>query len=469
MARIIVLGGGIVGLSMGMMLRDDAHDVTVLERDREAPPTSVEDAWASWDRRGVGQFRQPHYLLPAGRLLLEQELPEVATTLYGEGGTPFEVLQLLPATVADRTPRPGDERLFSVGARRPVLEHAVAGVAGRLLDVRRGVSVSGVLTGTATANGVPHVTGVRLASGETIHADLVIDAMGRTSPAPDWLEGIGARRPLEEAEDQGFIYYSRYFRTRTGKAPEFRTSLLTHLEAFSILSLPTDAQGWSMTVYIFAGDQALKKLRDLDRWTALLAACPRHAHLLDGTPLTDLVSLGGILDRRRRFVVDGAPVVTGLVAVGDAWACTNPSLGRGITMGLIHAAGTREVVRCHLDDPLALARAHDEMTERRLTPWYRNTVELDRVRRARLAAAAEGRALPEPSDPAARIRTALPIAAQFDADLFRAFIEMTSLLALPSEVMARPGLTDRILEVAGRHPPPAPLGPSRAETLRILA
>jgi 2-polyprenyl-6-methoxyphenol hydroxylase-like FAD-dependent oxidoreductase len=469
MARIIVLGGGIVGLSMGMMLRHDGHDVTVLERDRETPPTSVEDAWASWDRRGVGQFRQPHYVLPAGRLLLEHDLPEVATTLYGEGGTRFEVLQLLPATVADRTPRPGDERLFSVAARRPVLEHAVAGVAGRLLDVRRGVSVNGVLMGAATANGVPHVTGVRLASGETIHADLVIDAMGRTSPAPDWLERIGARRPLEEAEDQGFIYYSRYFRTRTGKAPEFRTSLLTHLEAFSILSLPTDAQGWSMTVYIFAGDQALKKLRDVDRWTALLAACPLHAHLLDGAPLTDLVSLGGILDRRRRFVVDGAPVVTGLVAVGDAWACTNPSLGRGITMGLMHAAGTREVVRRHLDDPLALARAHDEMTESRLTPWYRNTVELDRVRGARLAAAAAGRAFPEPTDPAARIRTALPIAAQFDADLFRAFIEMTSLLALPSEVMARPGLVDRILEVAGSHRPPAPPGPSRVETLRILA
>jgi|RhiMetdeSRZDD1v2_1073273.scaffolds.fasta_scaffold80837_4 2-polyprenyl-6-methoxyphenol hydroxylase-like FAD-dependent oxidoreductase len=51
MARIIVLGGGFVGLSMAIMLRHDAHDVTVLERDRETPPTSVEDAWASWDRR----------------------------------------------------------------------------------------------------------------------------------------------------------------------------------------------------------------------------------------------------------------------------------------------------------------------------------------------------------------------------------------------------------------------------------
>jgi flavin-dependent dehydrogenase len=43
--------------------------------------------------------------------------------------------------------------------------------------------------------------------------------------------------------------------------------------------------------------------------------------------------MAGILDRYRRFVVDGAPVVTGYAAVGDAWACTNPSAGRGISVG----------------------------------------------------------------------------------------------------------------------------------------
>ena len=44
-----------------------------------------------------------------------------------------------------------------------------------------------------------------------------------------------------------------------------------------------------------------------------------------------------IEDRYHRFVVDGEPVATGVVAVGDAWACTNPSLGRGATLALVHA------------------------------------------------------------------------------------------------------------------------------------
>jgi hypothetical protein len=77
----------------------------------------------------------------------------------------------------------------------------------------------------------------------------------------------------------------------------------------------------------------------------------------------------GILDRYRRFVVDGVPVATGIVSVGDSWACTNPSLGRGIAMGLMHALGTMEVVGQHLDNPLALALAQDSMTETRVTPF----------------------------------------------------------------------------------------------------
>jgi hypothetical protein len=57
----------------------------------------------------------------------------------------------------------------------------------------------------------------------------------------------------------------------------------------------------------------------------------------------------------------------------------------------------------------------------------------------------------------------------YDAALFRASLEITSLLALPEEVLARPGVADQIMEVAGAHEPVMPLGPSRDELLRMLA
>jgi glycine/D-amino acid oxidase-like deaminating enzyme len=67
MSKILVLGGGIVGLSTAMMLARRGHDVTVFERDSKPLPASPEDAWQGWERRGVAQFRQPHYLqLPKG-------------------------------------------------------------------------------------------------------------------------------------------------------------------------------------------------------------------------------------------------------------------------------------------------------------------------------------------------------------------------------------------------------------------
>jgi 2-polyprenyl-6-methoxyphenol hydroxylase-like FAD-dependent oxidoreductase len=305
--------------------------------------------------------------------------------------------------------------------------------------------------------------------GEEVSADLIVDAMGRRSKLPNWLEAIGARRLIEEAEDSGFIYYTRFFRSATGVVPPYRTALLTYFHSFSVLTLPGDAGTWSVTVFISSGDQALKKFRDLKHWTALVAACPLHAHWLDGEPITDVLPMGGTIDRYRRFVVDGVPVATGIVSVGDSWACTNPSLGRGITMGLMHALGTVEVVRQHLDNPLALTLAQDSMTETRVTPWYRNTIEIDRTRIARFNALIEGRPEPQPRDPPARIASALLVAMTYDADLFRAAAEIRSLLALPQEVMARPGLVDRIMEVAGTHEAVTPPGPSRQELLHMLA
>ena len=193
MSKIIVLGAGVCGLAAGMLLAHDGHEVIVMEQDSAAAPGTPQEAWDGWPRSGVNQFRQAHFLLPAGRAVLEQELPQVAAALVTAGAAQVDLLSVMPPAITDRAPRPGDDRFTTLTARRPVLEQAFARCAQATpgLDIRRGVRVAGLTTrGEGRA---PHVTGVRLeGGGEQPGADLVIDAMGRRSTLPRWLEQAGS-------------------------------------------------------------------------------------------------------------------------------------------------------------------------------------------------------------------------------------------------------------------------------------
>ena len=468
MPRITVLGAGVCGLAAAMLLARDGHDVTVLERDPAPVPDTLDEALTSWDRGGVTQFRQAHYVHPRGREVLDDCLPDVREALAAAGAFQFDVLGGMPPTITDRTPRPGDERFTTITARRPTIEWVLARAARSEpgVEIRRGVAVEALVA--RAYDGMPHVTGVRTDAGDELLGDLVVDAGGRRSPLPGLLEAVGARLPLEQAEDSGFIYYTRFFRSRDGKRPGYRAGPLTPMPSFSILTLPGDNDTWSVTLYITAGDRPLKALRHAEKWDTVLAACPRHAHWADAEPLTDVLAMGGVVDRYRRMVVDGEPVATGVVMLGDAWACTNPSLGRGITLGLMHARRLRDFVRHHLEHRVEMAEVWDTVTEVELTPWYRATVAEDHARRAALEADRAGAAPPPLPGGDADVLARLPRAAIVDADLFRALLSIRSCLALPEEVLARPGLAERVLELSGDAGPPPLMGPDRAQLLAVL-
>ena len=468
MSRIVVLGAGMCGLATGMMLARDGHAVTVLERDQGPVPDSPELAWEQWSRDGVAQFRQAHYLQPGGRAVLDAELPDVAAALEAAGAIRFDALSMMPPTITDRTPRPGDERFVTITARRPVLEHVLARAAHSEpgVETRRGVEVRALLT--RSYNGTPHVTGVRTESGEVFDADLVVDAMGRRSQLPRWLAVAGCRPVHEEAEDGGFIYYTRYFRSADGSVPRPLAPLMAPIGTFAIVTLPADNGTWSVTVYISTGDRPLKRLRDPDRWTAVVGACPLQAHWLEGEPITGIDAMSGVIDRYRRLMRDGRPVATGVVPVADAWACTNPALGRGMTLGLMHARRLRDVVRTHLNDPVRLSETWDAVTEAELTPWYRETVAENRGRLRELEALRNGREPGRPTKLTEALNAALLTAMPHDADLFRVFLAARCCVKPLHEAFACEDTVQRIFDAARDRTRPTIPGPDREQLLQLL-
>jgi 2-polyprenyl-6-methoxyphenol hydroxylase-like FAD-dependent oxidoreductase len=471
MADVVLTGGGMGGLITAMLLAKDGHAVTVLERDADPAPDSPDQAWGDWERKGVNQFRMIHLFLPRFRMLVERELPEVAAGLDAAGALRFNFVADAPAELTGGL-RPDDGQFEMLTGRRPVVEAVVARTAESTpgITVRRGSAVAGLLSGPEAAAGTPHVVGVVTEDGAELRADLVVDTTGRRSPLPRWLEAVGARRPAEELEDSGFVYYGRYFRSADGSVPPGLGPLLQHHGSISTLTLPADNGTWGVGIIASAGDAPLRALRHVDRWEAVMKSLPLQAHWVDGEALSEGVDvMAKIEDRWRGFSVDGAPVATGVLAVGDAWACTNPSVGRGASLATMHAVGLRDLLREQgLDDPMALAARWHEVTESTVGPWYRETLQGDRFRLAEIEAVIRGEDY-DPGDPAYELGKAMEVASGQDGDVLRGFARIAGVIERAEEVLADPALVEKVVTLGADWRSAPTLAPSRPDLLGLVA
>jgi 2-polyprenyl-6-methoxyphenol hydroxylase-like FAD-dependent oxidoreductase len=467
MARIVVIGGGVVALGAAMILAADDHEVLVLERDPAGPPEDPAQAWELWQRPGVNQFRLPHVFQGRFRAILEAELPGVAKDLEAAGALRSNLIRSLPAAATGGW-RDGDERFEYLTARRPVMEAVVAAAADAApgVEVRRGTAVTGLISGAATLSGVPHVTGVRTGQGEQISADLVVDMTGRRSRLPDWLAEIGARNPTEELDDSGYVYYGRHLRSADGSTPVLRGAPRMMWGTITTITAPGDNGTWAVVVGASSRDKALRVLRDTERWKATVRGLPPVAHWLDGIPIDDGVQVMAHLeDRHRDLVVDGTPVATGVVALADSWASTNPTRGRGASIGMVHALTLRDqLCAVSLDDPAEFARAFHAATDRTVGPWYRITHASDRHRLAEMDAGIRGEVY-ESQDSWYQQERALEAAAAQDPDCLRANLDINLVLRTPEQVLADPGLRAKVSRLGSGWRERQPVGPDRAGLL----
>jgi hypothetical protein len=252
--------------------------------------------------------------------------------------------------------------------------------------------------------------------------------------------------------------------------PPVMAPLLSHYGTVSILTLPADNGTWGVGIVTSAADKVLHALKDVDVWTRTLQLLPLVAHWGDAEPIDDHVSvMAKIEDRHRSFVIDDEPVATGVLTVGDSWACTNPSVGRGMSIGMMHAVALRDLLRDGpLDQPVELARQWHAATQATVEPWFRSTLDFDRHRLADIEAGIAGTDY-EFDDPTWELTQALQFGAVRDPEVLRAFLSVAGVLALPEEALSQPGVFERVVEAgAGWRDAPI-LGPDRDTLLKTVA
>lgn len=476
-----MVGGGVSGLSAALKLSRAGHRVTVLERDTTPMPANPDEAF-EWDRRGAPQVRHSHAFL--GRLygLLRDNEPDVLAALLEAGATEMRFGDNLPDTLEGFQPQPGDEDLIMLACRRTTFEWVLRrkALAEGDVEFRTGVAVEGFTTAD-TPGPAPVVTGVRLADGTTVAADLVVVATGRRSTLPEWLDAIGCAPMPEEVEDTGIIYLSRFYRLKDGHDLPARNGLIGgDLGYLKYGVFVGDNRTFSLTLATSSEDEELRRLlSDEHMFEAAARALDVAEPYVDGRAeaLTPVHLIAGLLNRRRRFVVDGQPVALGVHPVGDSLVCTNPLYGRGCSIAYWDAHLLTEAIAAEPHDLAAQSLRYHAGVDANVIPWYESGVAQDAEAR-RVAAALLAGEDPDadPNDPRAFMRgvfrDGLAPALRFDATVLRAFIRNVNLLSPPDALLKDQDVMGRILAVwndRANRPPEPRLGPAtRAEMLELM-
>jgi 2-polyprenyl-6-methoxyphenol hydroxylase-like FAD-dependent oxidoreductase len=355
----VVIGASIAGLCAARVLSDHYGRVTLFERD-DLPEQPA-------NRAAVPQGRHVHLLMARGANEFDGLFPGLLDDMVAAGVPKLanrpDCIHFGAAGHVLGTKSTLQREFTAYVPSRPHLEWQIR---RRTLAIPNVELLHGAVAEPEFEPAEERVTGVLLEAGDessAVSADLVVDATGRGTRLPVWLEQWGFGRPTEDTVDVGIGYATHQVHIPDGLLDEkviVAGANRAHPRGLGML-LYEDGN-WGVTTF---GTGRVEPPRDFAEICALAdEILPAHvsAALRKGKPLGDMAFHKYPTSRWRRYdKMDRFP--TGIIPFGDAVASFNPTFGQGMTMTSIQAGNLREVLRSgHPDIARTLSRATAKTT-----------------------------------------------------------------------------------------------------------
>jgi 2-polyprenyl-6-methoxyphenol hydroxylase-like FAD-dependent oxidoreductase len=430
--RAVVLGAGMAGLLAARGLADSYGQVTVIDRD-ELPETPMH-------RRGVPHGRHLHALAARGQQVLEELFPGLTAELVAHEAPIGDLLANGRLYFSGHRLRQADTGLVLLCASRPFLEGHVRARVRALPNVTLLDRCD--VVGLATTPDGRRVTGPRVlrradgSAEEVLGADLVVDASGRGSRTPLWLDALGYPQPEREQVRIGLGYATRTYRlppdALDGDLAILNAATPQHPRIGALLVL--EGGRWMLTLGGILGDHPPTDPDGFLAFARSLQFPDIYEAIRDAEPLDDPVGFRFPASVRHRYERLGR-FPDGLLVMGDAVASFNPIYGQGMSVAALEAL----TLRRHLErgaqpQPRSWFRDLARVVD---VPWDMSAggdlafpgVQGRRTRKLRMVSAYLAR---------------LHAAAAHDADLASAFVRVVGLVA-PPQTLLRPGIAVGVL------------------------
>ncbi len=337
----VVIGSSMAGLLSARVLADYFTQVIIVERDTlpQQPQT----------RKGVPQANHAHVLLAQGYRILKQLFPGIDAEL-SEAGAPkidwgkeyalFGYWGWHPRIASDLTTHSGSRAFLECLVRRRLSDF-------NNVKFQENTQVRELLSNSQNSQ----VTGVKLYDSdenqeEELVAHLVVDASGRNSQMPNWLEFMGYQPPAK-TEINSFLGYS----TCWFECPE---DLEVDWKALAVfykapenkhggVMLPVEGNRWAVTLAGIARDYPPNDNEGFLECARNLRNSAIYDAIKNAKPISKVYSYRRTENCWHHYELARLP--EGLVIIGDAVCAFNPVYGQGMTTAALGALTLQKCVQ----------------------------------------------------------------------------------------------------------------------------